>query len=81
MPKSWMSVEEHKNRNKHIMLDTTEEEFVAVRSGRDAGLKEPRLLHQSLQVNIRGGRLPKPNAAGQRLVHLPLVVNNILNFN
>ncbi|ETS80037.1 hypothetical protein PFICI_07566 [Pestalotiopsis fici W106-1] len=80
MPKSWMRVEEHKDRNKHIMLDTTEEEFVAVRSGRDAGLKEPRLLHQSLQVNIRGGRLPRPNASGQRLVHLPLVVNDIPIF-
>ncbi|KAJ6190396.1 hypothetical protein N7519_000417 [Penicillium mononematosum] len=49
-----------------------EEEFVALRKERDAGLAEPKLLHQSLQINIRAGRLPSPTKFGQRLLHLPL---------
>ena len=44
--------------NKHLKAGTLEEEFVAWRKERDGGLGEPRLLHQALQVNIRGGRLP-----------------------
>ncbi|KAI8629724.1 putative metallo-beta-lactamase domain protein [Xylariaceae sp. FL1651] len=80
-PMSWMSVKDHKERNRHVMTGIKEEEFVAIRNGRDAGLGEPRLLHESLQVNLRGGRLPKPNAAGQRLLHLPLVVKGVMGLN
>ncbi|CAH0052052.1 unnamed protein product [Clonostachys solani] len=71
-PVAWASVKDHKAENKHIKTGVTEEEFVALRNKRDAGLGEPRLLHQSLQVNIRGGRLPLPNARGERMLHTPL---------
>ncbi|KAI1322159.1 beta-lactamase-like protein [Xylariaceae sp. FL0255] len=80
-PMSWMSVKEHKERNRHVMTSITEEQFLAIRNGRDAGLNEPKLLHQSLQVNLRGGRLPKPNATGERLLHLPLVVKEVSSLN
>ena len=52
-----------------------EETFVKWRSERDATLGEPRLLHQSLQFNIRGGRLPKMTQGGDRLLHVPLKVD------
>lgn len=72
-----MSVGEHKRLNRHIKQSISEDQFVAMRKERDASLKEPRLLHQSLQVNIRGGRLPKPTDAGQRFLHLPLKLNGL----
>jgi glyoxylase-like metal-dependent hydrolase (beta-lactamase superfamily II) len=71
-PVPWMSVQDHKAQNKHLKDGVTEEEFVALRKERDAKLAEPKLLHQSLQVNIRAGRLPRPMESGHRMLHLPL---------
>jgi glyoxylase-like metal-dependent hydrolase (beta-lactamase superfamily II) len=73
-PSSWMSVEEHRKQNRHLKDGVTEEEFVAMRQQRDATLAAPRLLDQSLQINIRGGRLPQPSESGLRMLHLPLKV-------
>lgn len=67
-----MSVKDHKEQNKHLKDSVTEEDFLAMRKERDALLAAPRLLDQSLQINIRAGRLPEPTEAGQRLLHLPL---------
>lgn len=71
-PVPWLSVREHRTRNKHLMEGSTEAVFVALRHDRDAKLAEPRLLHQSLQMNIRAGRLPKLTPTGQRMLHRPL---------
>ncbi|KAK7423695.1 hypothetical protein QQX98_000885 [Neonectria punicea] len=71
-PVPWMTVQDHKKQNKHLKDGITEEEFVALRSERDATLAEPRLVHQSLQMNIRAGRLPRPSEGGHRLLHVPL---------
>jgi len=49
-----------------------EAEFVTKRRARDATLPVPRLLLPSLQVNIRGGRLPPAEADGHRYLRLPL---------
>ncbi len=51
-------------RNVHIGGDVSEESFVAMRESRDATLCAPRLLYPSIQVNIRGGRLPEPEPDG-----------------
>jgi len=67
-----MSVKQHKELNKHIKEGIKEDEFVGMRMERDKALAAPRLLHQSLQFNIRGGQLPRENAEGMRLMHLPL---------
>lgn len=68
-----MTVRDHKTQNKHLNESITEEVFVALRKERDSGLGEPKLLHQSLQVNIRAGKLPIPTGAGgHRMLHLPL---------
>lgn len=68
----FMSVGDHKKGNKHLKDGLTEKEFVALRTQRDAALAAPKLLHPSLQMNIRAGRLPKCTASGQRMLHLPL---------
>lgn len=76
-PQSWLSVKDHRERNKHVMAGTTEQEFVAMRTARDESLAAPRLLHQSLQINIRAGRLPKPTPTGHRLLHIPLAFEDV----
>jgi glyoxylase-like metal-dependent hydrolase (beta-lactamase superfamily II) len=76
-PRACMTVEQHKGENKHVRSEIAEEDFVAMRKQRDDALGAPRLLHQSLQINVRGGRLPEPTEAGQRLLHLPLKVKGI----
>lgn len=48
-----------KKENIQLKNETTKEEYVKFRNGRDQTLKAPRLLFQSLQVNIRAGELPK----------------------
>lgn len=63
---------EQRQSNKHIREGVDEASFVAMRQQRDAGLPPPRLLWPALQVNIRGGRLPLPEANGQRYFKLPL---------
>jgi len=54
------SVTQQLETNKHVKLGTPKEEFVKTRSERDATLGTPRLLHPSLQFNIRGG-VPPPS--------------------
>lgn len=58
--------------NIHLRDGTTEAEFVALRTKRDAGLDVPNLLYPSVQVNIRGGRLPEAEGNGRRYLKLPL---------
>ncbi|KAK2600510.1 hypothetical protein N8I77_010037 [Diaporthe amygdali] len=71
-PMPFMTVEEHKRENKHLRDGISEQDFVTMRNERDEKLSAPRLMHPSLQMNIRSGRLPKPTSSGQQLLHLPL---------
>ena len=65
------TVAEHRARNKHIGGDVTEAEFRKLRDDRDATLSLPdRMLH-ALQVNLRGGRLPEPEADGKSYFKIP----------
>ena len=61
-----------KQDNQQLNARTTKEEFVAFRSMRDAKLALPKLLYQSIQVNIRAGALPEPSRGGTRYLKLPL---------
>jgi glyoxylase-like metal-dependent hydrolase (beta-lactamase superfamily II) len=62
--------------NLHLRGDgqagTSEDEFVRMREARDATLGMPNLIVQSIQVNIRAGRLPEPDAQGRRFLKTPL---------
>ncbi|KAG9529223.1 putative metallo-beta-lactamase domain protein, partial [Aureobasidium melanogenum] len=73
----FMSVRDHREGNKHLRDGLTEKDFVALRTQRDATLPAPKLLHPSLQINIRAGRLPRPTALGERGLHLPLKLGGI----
>jgi glyoxylase-like metal-dependent hydrolase (beta-lactamase superfamily II) len=56
---------DEKTGNAHVRATTSEQEFVALRTKRDATLATPRLLWPAIQVNLRGGQLP-PRADGAR---------------
>ncbi|KAK5073282.1 hypothetical protein LTR70_010420 [Exophiala xenobiotica] len=71
-PLPYMSVRDHRGKNKHLKDGTSEKDFVKLRRERDVTLAEPKLLHQSLQMNIRAGRLPAPTDTGLRMLHIPL---------
>ena len=58
--------------NIHGRDGITEDEFVAMREARDATLGVPRLILPSLQVNMRAGALPPPDASGQVFLKLPI---------
>ncbi|KAL4903981.1 hypothetical protein BDW74DRAFT_168491 [Aspergillus multicolor] len=74
-PVPWLTVRDHRERNRLVNDTVTEGEFLALRQQRDANLREPHLLNPSLQMNIRAGMLPRPtDEAGKRLIHLPLQV-------
>lgn len=69
----WEStVAEQKARNTHMSRCATEGEFVSVREARDKTLSMPKLILHALQVNMSGGRLPQPEANGQRYLKFPL---------
>jgi len=68
------TIGEHKRRNIQISQRTSRAEFVAFRSARDAQLEAPQLILQSLQVNIRAGELPEPDANGVSYLRIPLDV-------
>jgi glyoxylase-like metal-dependent hydrolase (beta-lactamase superfamily II) len=60
--------------NVHVHDGVCEEEFVAMRTARDAALDMPRLILPSVQINMRGGQLPEPESNGTRYLKLPLNV-------
>lgn len=66
------TVAEQRADNIHVHDGVTEDEFVAMREARDATLGMPRLILPSVQVNMRGGRLPEPEADGTRYLKIPL---------
>lgn len=61
-----------KANNPQLRAGTTKEAFVRFRNERDASLAAPRLLLQSVQVNIDAGRLPAAHANGTRYLRIPL---------
>ncbi|CAN5283650.1 MBL fold metallo-hydrolase [soil metagenome] len=60
--------------NVHVHDGVDEDAFVAMRNARDATLGMPKLIMPSVQVNMRGGRLPDPEDNGTRYLKIPLDV-------
>ncbi|MBC7598950.1 MAG: MBL fold metallo-hydrolase, partial [Polaromonas sp.] len=73
-PQWQTSVADQRARNIHVHDGVTEEAFVAMRAARDATLDMPTLIVPSIQVNIRAGRLPPPEANGTSYLKIPLNV-------
>lgn len=66
------TVAEQKAKNIHLADNPSRETFCARRDARDAKLALPKLMLAALQVNIRGGRMPEPEADGHSYLKIPL---------
>ncbi len=66
------TVADERAQNVHVRNGISEEEFVAMRTRRDATLEMPTLLLPSVQVNMRAGHLPEPEGNGTRYLKIPL---------
>jgi hypothetical protein len=67
-----MTVAEERAHNAHVKDGVSEDEFVAMREARDATLAAPELLMPSIQVNMRAGHLPPPDANGVQYLKIPV---------
>ncbi|MFA5902049.1 MAG: MBL fold metallo-hydrolase [Hyphomicrobium sp.] len=66
------TVADERASNIHVRDGISEDDFAAMRSARDATLGMPKLILPSLQVNIRGGKLPEPDDGGKRFLVVPI---------
>jgi glyoxylase-like metal-dependent hydrolase (beta-lactamase superfamily II) len=72
---AWESnVQEQNQSNVHIKADVSEDDFVQMRTDRDATLEIPSLILPSVQVNIRAGHMPQPEDNG--VVYLKVPINH-----
>jgi glyoxylase-like metal-dependent hydrolase (beta-lactamase superfamily II) len=66
------TVAEERKQNIHVRDGISEEEFVAMRTRRDATLEMPVLILPSVQVNMRAGHFPEPEENGRRYLKIPV---------
>ncbi len=66
------TVKEQRKKNVHVGKGVSESDFVSMRTARDRTLSMPRLILPSVQINMRGGKLPPPDSNGVRYLKLPL---------
>jgi glyoxylase-like metal-dependent hydrolase (beta-lactamase superfamily II) len=66
------TVAEERANNIHVRDGISEDEFVAMRSARDKTLGTPKLIIPSIQVNMRAGHFPKPEAGGRSFLKIPV---------
>ncbi|WP_372738818.1 MBL fold metallo-hydrolase [Neptunomonas sp.] len=66
------SVLEQRNNNIHVHEGISEEDFVRMRTERDATLGMPALILPAVQVNMRGGEMPSPEENGQVYLKVPI---------
>ena len=68
------TVAEQRRANVHLRDEVDQAAFVRLRTERDATLDVPNLIVPAVQVNIRAGQLPPPEADGVRYLRVPLDV-------
>ena len=66
------TVADQRQHNIHVHDGITEEEFVKMRTERDATLKMPTLILPSVQVNMRAGEMPPAEENGQVYLKVPV---------
>lgn len=66
------TVSEQKQSNIQLSDRTTKKEYLAFRKNRDAQLAMPSLILPAVQVNIRAGEFPEPEANGTMYLKIPL---------
>jgi glyoxylase-like metal-dependent hydrolase (beta-lactamase superfamily II) len=70
---AWVStVAEQRRGNVHLHDGIDQAAFVAMRTARDRTLGKPVLLLPAIQVNVRAGHWPAPEANGVRYLKIPM---------
>jgi glyoxylase-like metal-dependent hydrolase (beta-lactamase superfamily II) len=68
------TVAEERAKNVHVHEGIAAEDFIAMRSARDATLGMPTLILPSVQLNMRAGQMPPAEDNGVRYLKIPLDV-------
>ncbi|EHH68852.1 MBL fold metallo-hydrolase [Gluconobacter morbifer] len=69
----WLTTVGHERaHNVHVHDGVSEEDFVKMRTARDATLSMPKLLMPSVQINMRGGNLPEAEENGVSYIKIPV---------
>ena len=66
------TISDQKLLNIHLNKTISREAFISMRNARDKSLGMPKLILPSIQVNMRAGELPEPEANGTRYLKIPL---------
>ncbi|GAA0679877.1 MBL fold metallo-hydrolase [Marinobacterium maritimum] len=66
------TVAEEREHNIHVKTGISEEDFVNMRTERDATLDMPRLILPSVQINMRAGHMPEAEDNGQVYLKVPI---------
>lgn len=66
------TVAEQKAANVHVGAGKAEADFIKMRTKRDAELNVPKLIVPAIQVNMRAGQMPEPDANGQVYLKVPV---------
>jgi len=65
-------IQTQKKQNIHIHQGISKTEFAQMRNQRDSGLNMPKLILPAIQINMKAGQFPEPEANGVSYLKLPL---------
>ncbi|WP_291369287.1 MULTISPECIES: MBL fold metallo-hydrolase [unclassified Acinetobacter] len=65
-------IQTQKTQNIHIHQGISKAEFAQMRNQRDSGLGMPKLILPAIQINMKAGQFPEPEANGVSYLKLPL---------
>ncbi|KGH47822.1 beta-lactamase [Acinetobacter idrijaensis] len=65
-------IQTQKTQNIHIHHGISKTEFAQMRNQRDSGLSMPKLILPAIQINMKAGQFPEPEANGMSYLKLPL---------
>lgn len=72
-PIAWeTTVAEQRGANKHVRDGVSQAEFIEMRETRDAQLGLPGMIVPAIQINMRAGNPPEPDARGTSFVKIPI---------
>ena len=69
---TFTTIGESKASNVDLPASRSEEDYVAFMEARDSKLPLPRLIYQSVQVNLTAGQLPAEESNGQHYLKIPI---------
>jgi glyoxylase-like metal-dependent hydrolase (beta-lactamase superfamily II) len=70
---SWVTtVAQQRAENIHVRDGITEDTFISMRTTRDKTLPMPTLILPAIQINVRAGKLPRPEDNGVSYLKLPI---------